>query len=226
MGLLSHPADFSGLHSIPLSETGELLHLLQIFWLLHALDCSNLLGIAFDSPLGNEKSQELAGWDPENTLLRIELDLICSQVCKRLSEVVQECDSLDRLHHQIVHIHMKVSAELGMRASLDRTLICGTSILQTERHGDITISPEWGYECSLYLIFNNKFDLVIAGCGIQKRQQFTPGRRVDHLINTGKRILWACLVQASVIDTHAQSPVFFHHEYWFRQPLGVEHFHD
>src|SRR3954462_15346326 len=82
MGLLSHPADFSGLHSIPLSETGELLHLLQIFWLLHALDCSNLLGIAFDSSLGNEKSQELAGWDPENTLLGVELDLICSQVCK------------------------------------------------------------------------------------------------------------------------------------------------
>src|SRR3954462_11711875 len=144
MGLLSHPADFSGLHSIPLSETGELLHLLQIFWLLHALDCSNLLGIAFDSSLGNEKSQELAGWDPENTLLGVDPDLICSQVCESFSEVVQECDSLDRLHNQIIHIYVKVSAELSVRASLDRTLICGTSILQPKRHGDITISPEWG----------------------------------------------------------------------------------
>src|SRR3954462_12879285 len=72
-----------------------------------------------------------------------------------------------------------------MRASLNCALISSTSILQTKRHGDIAISPEWGYECSLYLIFNSKFNLVIASCGIQKRQQLTPGRRINHLIDTG-----------------------------------------
>src|SRR3954463_11250116 len=109
---------------------------------------------------------------------------------------------------------MEVSAELGVCASLDCALISGASILQTKGHGDITISPERGYECSFYLIFHRKFNLVIASCGIQKRQKLAAGRRINHLINTGesKRIFGACLVQESVIDTHAPSLVFLHHE--------------
>src|SRR3954468_484672 len=115
-----------------------------------------------------------------------------------------------------------------MRAPLDCALVRGTSIFQTKRHGDITISPERGYESSLYLIFYSQFDLVIASCGIQKRQKLAAGRRINHLINTGqsKRIFGACLVQASVIDTHAPSLVLLHDEDWVCQPLGVKHLHD
>ena len=123
---------------------------------------------------------------------------------------------------------MEIPAELRVCASLDCTLISGASILQTKRHGDITISPERGYECNFYLIFHSKFDLVIASCGIQKRQKLTAGRRINHLINTGqsKWIFQARLVQSSVIDTHAPSLVLLHHEDWIRQPLGVKYFHD
>src|SRR4051812_33438230 len=117
---------------------------------------------------------------------------------------------------------------MGMRAPLDRTLVRGTSIFKTKRHSDVTISPERGYESSLYFIFYNQFDLVIASCGIQKRQKLAAGRRINHLINTGqsKRIFRARLVQASVIDTHTPGLVLLHHEDWIRQPLGVKHFHD
>src|SRR3954467_947606 len=123
---------------------------------------------------------------------------------------------------------MEISAELGMSASLNCALISGTSILQTKRHGDIAISPERGYKCSLYLIFHSKFDLVIASSSVQKGQKLAAGRRINHLINTGqsKRIFRARLVQASVIDTHAPSLVLLHDEDWIRQPLGVKHFHD
>src|SRR4051812_14481091 len=123
---------------------------------------------------------------------------------------------------------MEISAELSVRASLNCALVSGTSILQTKRHGDITISPERGYKCSLYLILNSKFYLVIASCGIQKRQKLAAGRRINHLTNTGqsKQIFGARLVQASVIDTHAPSLVLLHYEDWVRQPLGVKHFHD
>src|SRR3954471_16786917 len=120
---------------------------------------------------------------------------------------------------------MEISAELGVCAPLNCALISCTSILQTKRHGDITISPERGYECSFYLIFHSEFDLVIASCGIQKRQKLAAGRRINHLINTGqsKRIFRACLVQASVIDTQAPSLVLLHHEDWIFQPFGVKH---
>src|SRR3954467_1386773 len=123
---------------------------------------------------------------------------------------------------------MEISAELGVCASLDCALISGTSVLQTKRHGDITINPERGYECSFYLIFHSQFDPVIASCGIQKRQKFAADRRINHLINTGqsKRIFRARLIQASVIDTHTPSLVLLQHEDWICQPLGVKHFHD
>src|SRR3954465_12770146 len=110
---------------------------------------------------------------------------------------------------------MEVSAELGVCTYLDCALISGTSILQTKRHGDITIIPERGYECSFYLIFHSKFNLVIASCGIQKIQKLAAGRRINHLINTGqsKRIFRARLIQESVVDTHAPGFVLLHHEH-------------
>ena len=111
--------------------SGELLHLLQILGLVHPFDCGYLLGIAFDSSFREEKSQELAGWNTEHTLLWVELDLVGAQIGECLLEVIQECDSLDLLHHQIIYIHMQVSAELGVRGSLDGALIGSTSILQT-----------------------------------------------------------------------------------------------
>src|SRR3954470_1758767 len=110
--------------------TGELLHLLQIFGLLHSLDCGYLLGIAFDSSLGNEKSQDLAGWYTKNTFLWVELDLVSAQICECPSEVVQECGSLDRLYHQIIHIDVQIYAELGVSAPLNCALVSGTSVLQ------------------------------------------------------------------------------------------------
>src|SRR3954465_4261653 len=102
---------------------------------------------------------------------------------------------------------MQVSAELGVSTPMDGALISCTSILETKRHGDITISPKRGYECSFYLIFHSKFNLVIACGGIQKRQKLAASHRVNQLIYTGQseRILGACLIQASVIDTHAPS---------------------
>src|SRR3954468_19466409 len=123
---------------------------------------------------------------------------------------------------------MQISAELSLGAPLNCAMICGSSILQTKRHSDVAISPERGYECSFYLIFYSQLDLVIAGCGIQKLQKLTADRRINYLIDTGqsKRIFWACLVQASVIDTHAPRLVLFHDEDWICQPLGVKHLHD
>ena len=135
--------------------TGEFLHLLQVLGLFHSLDCSYLLRIAFDSPLGNEKSQELPGWNTEHTLLWVELDLVGAQIGECLLEVVQECDSFDRFHYQVIYIHMQVTPELSVRVSLDGALIGSTSILQTKRHGDIEVSPKRGYKCSFYLIFHN-----------------------------------------------------------------------
>src|SRR4051812_26136855 len=105
--------------------------MLQVLGLVHSFDCGYLLWIAFDTSLRNEKSQELPGGNTKHILLWVELDLISAQIVECLLEVVQECDPFDRLHHQIIYIHMQISAELSVRASLIGALISGTSILQT-----------------------------------------------------------------------------------------------
>ena len=64
---------------------------------------------------------------------------------------------------------MNVSAELRSDAMLHSALVSCAAIFQTKGHGNIAISPKGGDECSFYLILNNKFDLVIANSGIQKR---------------------------------------------------------
>ena len=100
---------------------------------------------------------------------------------------------------------MNILAELRSDATLHGTLIRCTAILPTKRHSDVAVSPEWGNKSCLNLIFYSKFNQVIAGSGIQKRQKLAAGRRVYDLVDTGqsKRILGACLVQAGVIYTHA-----------------------
>lgn len=51
---------------------------------------------------------------------------------------------------------------------------------------------------------------------------------MDHLDDTwdGEWILWACLVQAGIIDTHPPFPTFLSNEYKLGHPFGVVDFSD
>src|ERR1041385_5569325 len=95
-------------------------------------------------------------------------------------------------------------------------LISRAAIFQAEGHGDVTISPEWGDKSCFNLIVYIKLNLVIACCGIQKAQELTASRRINHLIDTGqrKRILGAGLIQASVIYTHEPSSILLRNQNW------------
>ena len=64
---------------------------------------------------------------------------------------------------------MNVSTELRSDAMLHSALVSCAAIFQTKGHGDIAVCPERGDKRCFNLIFYNKFDLVIAGSGIQKR---------------------------------------------------------
>ena len=47
-------------------------------------DGRDLLLVGFDAMLGDDKTQQHTPWDPENTLLRVELDVVRSEFCKGL----------------------------------------------------------------------------------------------------------------------------------------------
>ncbi len=94
----------------------------------HPLDGLDLHRIALYAAYGDQETKELAGWYSEDTLLGVELDLEPAQVLKGLLEVFQQCSSLFRLHHHVVHVNMGVPAELLEEALLHATLKGGAGI--------------------------------------------------------------------------------------------------
>ena len=45
----------------------------------HPRDGRDLLQVGFDAALGDDKTQQHIPWDPENILLKVEFDAICSE---------------------------------------------------------------------------------------------------------------------------------------------------
>ena len=96
--------------------------------LLHPLDGLDLHRVALYAAFRDQEAEELAGWYSEDALLRVELDLESAQVLKGLLEVFQQCSTLFRLHHHVVHVDVGVPAELLEEALLHATLKGGAGI--------------------------------------------------------------------------------------------------
>ena len=96
--------------------------------LFRSLDGFGLYRIALYATFRDQEAKELAGWYSEDALLGVELDLESAQVLKGLLEVFQQCSTLFRLHHHIVHVDVGVPAELLEEAFLHATLKGGAGI--------------------------------------------------------------------------------------------------
>jgi hypothetical protein len=57
---------------------------------------------------------------------------------------------------------MHVPADLPLQTSLHGSLVSGPSILQAERHGNVSVGSIWGDEGGLDLIRLEERDLVVA----------------------------------------------------------------
>ena len=60
----------------------------------------------------DEEAEQLSGWDAEDALFRVELDLVFAEVGECFLQIVEEREVLLGLHHDIVHVHVDVLAEL------------------------------------------------------------------------------------------------------------------
>ena len=50
----------------------------------HPRDGRDLLQVGFDATLGDDKTLQHTPWDPENTLLGVEINVVCSEFRKGL----------------------------------------------------------------------------------------------------------------------------------------------
>ena len=111
-----------------------------------------------------------------------------------------------RLDHNVIHICFHIPIDLSEQALLYHAHECGTSILESKGHGDITKAPEWGDESYFYFIGSIQSDLMVPGICIQERQPLTSCSRVDYLIDARKRevILRAGPIDMLEVDTHTE----------------------
>ena len=68
------------------AECGEApynsLYPLYVLDRAHAHDGRDLLRVGFDAMLRDDETQQHTPWDPENALLRVELDVVRSELCE------------------------------------------------------------------------------------------------------------------------------------------------
>jgi hypothetical protein len=91
---------------------------------------------------------------------------------------------------------------------LDSTPVGRAGVLQTERHGQVTIRVVGRNERCLDLVFNFQANLVIARIAVEKTKQGTTRRGINDLVYSreGEGVFGAVFVDISIINTH--SPFF------------------
>ena len=123
---------------------------------------------------GHDVSQQLPLRNPENTFFGIQFDVEPSEVHECHGQVRDQVTSLSRFDHYVINIDgdcwfrplglitLIERVDLVDEALLHAPLLGGVSVLQTERHGYVTVRTIRGDErgCELIRLFHH--NLVIA----------------------------------------------------------------
>ena len=102
------------------------LHVLN--W-AHPCDGRDLLQVGFDATLGDGEAEQHAPRDPENTLLGIEFDTICSEFCKGLLKIGYEVVSPFGLDHDVINVGLNGPHDKVSKTHEHTMLVCSPSIL-------------------------------------------------------------------------------------------------
>ena len=107
-------------------------------------------------------------------------------------------------------------------------LIGSSCILEPKRHHSITICSLPCEEQGFFLVIWVHVDLVVAGEGIHKTEEFMAGCGVYDEVDLRQRdtVLWACSVDVSEVDAESPLAVCFFDKYDVGQPFRIFHLSD
>ena len=112
----------------------------------HPCDGRDFLWVGFNATLGDDETKQHAPRDPENPLLRIEFDVVCSEFCKGLLKIGYEMVRLFGFNHDVIYIGLNGPPDEVPETLEHTTLVCSPSVLQTERHCDVAERSKGGDE--------------------------------------------------------------------------------
>ena len=80
--------------------------------------------------LEDDKTQHHTPWDPENTLLGVEFDAVCSEFCKGLLKIGYEVVSPFGLDHDVINIGLNGLPDEVPETLEHTTLVCGPAFFK------------------------------------------------------------------------------------------------
>jgi hypothetical protein len=148
---------------------------------------------------------------------------VLSEIGEGFVEVGDEVGFTPCLHHQIIDVYLKVTADLPTETLLHAPLVSGPDVSEAEGHFHIAKTPIRSDKrcCLLVRLFQGYF--VVPEVGVEEVEEYaTRGR---DLIDPGERerILRASFVEAGVVDTHPPLAVLLPNHYGVSNPYGMLH---
>ena len=150
------------------------------------------------------KSSSFRDGTPKYALSRVEHPLEFPQTVECFFKVRDDLVVGSSVNNHIIHIGFNIAMQLIVKVELNRSLICGSSVLQPKGHSLVSISSILGDERSLDMVIFLEGNLVVARVTIKEGEQGAADNRVNDLVNAREPegILLAVLIEISIIHTH------------------------
>ena len=118
-------------------------------------------------------------------------------------------------YQYVIYVHLHNCAYLLLEHPVHQPLIGGSCVLESERHYTITIGSLRCDERSLFLVVWVHADLVVAGEGVHKTEEFMACCGVHDEVDPRQRetVFGACFVDVGEVDAEPPLAVFFFDEY-------------
>ena len=131
-------------------------------------------------------------------------------------------------YQHVIYVHLHGCPYLLLEHPVHQPLISSSCVLEPKWHHTITIGSLRCDERGLFLVIWVHADLVVAGEGIHKTEEFMAGSGINDEVDSWQRetIFWACSVDVNEVDAESPLVVRFFDKHDVGQPLWVFHFSD
>ena len=153
------------------------------------------------------ETQEFSGLYSEGTLGWIQFHVVISQDLECLGKMSYVELGCGGFYQHVIYVHLHGCSYLLLEHPVHQPLIGSSCVLKPKQHHTITIGSLRCDERGLFLVVWVHTDLVVAGEGVHKTEEFMASCGIYDEVDPGQReiVLWACSVDVSEVD--AKSPL-------------------
>ena len=131
-------------------------------------------------------------------------------------------------YQHVIYVHLHGRSYLLLEHHVHQPLVGSSCVLEPKRHHTITIGSLPYDERGLFLVIWVHADLVIAGEGIHKTEEFMADCGVYDEVDPRQRetVFWARSVDVSEVNAESPLAVCFFDKYDVGQPFRIFHLSD